>query len=64
MYPLARRGSFPKHLHVLGDDQGRQDIADPVYQVRSDPLRVIALQEALESTVTDGSGNHLLQSTV
>lgn len=59
MHPPAWRRTLPKHRHILGHNQGCQDIADPVHQVGPQPLRLIAFQETLEAPVTHGSNNHL-----
>lgn len=60
MHSPARWRSFPEHLHILGHDQRRQDIADPVHQIRPQPPGLILLYEAFEPPVAHGSDNHLL----
>lgn len=60
MHSPARRRSFPEHLHILGHDQRRQDIADPVHQIGPEALGLIVLDEAFEPPVAYGSNNHLL----
>lgn len=60
MHPPSRWRSFPEHLHVLGDNQRRQDIADPVHQIGPQPPGVIVFDEAFEAPVAHGSDNHLV----
>ncbi len=60
MYPPSRWRTVPEHLHILGDNQRRQDIADPVHQIGPQPLGLIVLDEAFEAPVAHGSNNHLL----
>ncbi len=60
MHPPARWCSLPEHLHILSDNQRRQDIADPVHQIGPEALGLIVLDEAFQAPVAHGSNNHLL----
>jgi len=60
MHSPSRWRSFPEYLHILGDNQRRQDIADSVHQIGPQPPGVIVLYETFETPVAYGSDNHLL----
>lgn len=60
MHPPARRRSFPERLHILGNNQRRQDIPYPVHQIGPEAFGLIVFNEALKPPVAHGSDNHLL----
>ena len=56
MYPPAGRPVY--RAYVLGNDKGRQNVADPAHQVAADVPRIIGFDETPDAAMFDAADDH------